>query len=103
VCSKLKKGETMQREYPTTHGNTPLMTALVGGVIGAATALFFSDDKRRKQVGEKVGEIMGDIKQQTKGVRDDFEEKTEEIIDKVKHNGHRDRDQEDDDGVGRKR
>ncbi len=36
----------------------PLMAALIGGVVGALAAVYFSDEKRRRRIIDKLEELF---------------------------------------------
>jgi gas vesicle protein len=59
---------------------SPISIALVGGAIGALTALFFSDERRRR----KVRELFSDFKENIQEKGDEIRQEAEESVDEVK-------------------
>lgn len=77
----------MDQNYPytQTNGASTFMTAVVGGVIGAAAALIFSDEKRRQQAVQAAK----DLPSRMMDMRSDFERKTDDVVDKVRRGTER--------------
>jgi gas vesicle protein len=79
----------MQRGYYNDQGNTPMNAmgmALLGGVIGAATALFFSDERRRKALREVFSDLQdraervgGQVRDTATQVRDRAERVSDDV------------------------
>lgn len=72
----------MNRDYTHSQSgnNSTFITALLGGVIGAAVALFFSDEKRR----QTAVQMAKDLPNRVRDVQSDFDQKTDEVVKNVR-------------------
>lgn len=72
----------MNHDYSQSHSHTgsTFVTALVGGIIGAAAALFFSDEKRR----QSAVQMAKDLPNRVMDARSDFDRKTDEVVENVR-------------------
>lgn len=76
----------MSRDYGyDSNGMNPFFTALVGGAIGAATALFFSDERRRR----KVGDFINEVRDRGAEYQDQFEDTTDQIVRQARRVGRK--------------
>lgn len=90
----------MQRGYYNDQQHLPVNAmgmALLGGVIGAATALFFSDERRRKalrdvfsdlqdraeRVGGQVRDTANDVRDRAERMTDDMRTRARDMIGEV--------------------